>query len=100
MIFTKIKIGDQEVKLKPLMVGEDASMTDYNGNPNAEIIIIKCTDDGGEVWVSKKGMSIEFGDIRAIESEQLELEKKFAKEYSRKINTKFGEGTLILKYSK
>jgi hypothetical protein len=99
MIFTKIKIGDQEVKLKPLMVGEDASMTDYKDS-NAEIIIIKCTEEGGEVWISKKGMSIEFGDIRAIESEQLELENKFAKEYSRKINTKFGEGTLILKYSK
>lgn len=99
MIYTKIKIGDQEVKLKPLMIGEDASMTDYKDS-NEEILIIKCTEEGGELWISKKGKSIEFGDIRAIESEKLELEKKFAKEYSRKINTKFGEGTLILKYAK
>jgi hypothetical protein len=98
MLFSKIKIGDQEIKLKPLMVGENASMTDYK-NPNAEILILKCTDEGGELWVSKKGISIEFGQIRAVESEQLELENKFTDEYSRRITTKFGEADLILKFS-
>ena len=99
MVFTKIKIGDQEVKLKPLMVGENGSATDYKDS-NEEILIIKCTEEGGELWISKKGMSIEFGQIRAIESEQLELEKKFTEEYTRKITTKFGEGLLTLKYAK
>ena len=99
MLYSKIKIGHREIKLKPLFIGEDARMAD-DSKPGTEIIVIKCTENCGEVWVSKSGYSVEQENMREVNSFDMELEKKFTGEYTRNITTRFGEALLILKYSK
>ena len=98
ILFSKIQIAGREIKLKPLYLGENASFTDYS-NQKTEIFLVKCTDSGGEIWISKSGYSIEEEDIREVNSFDLELETKFNDEYRRNIKTRFGEGILIMKYS-
>ena len=98
MIYSKIEIGGQEIKLKPLFSGEDASFTDRSIS-STETFLVKSLENSGEVWISKAGFSVERGDIREVNSFDLELETKFTGEYRRNIKTRFGEGILILKYS-
>ena len=98
IVFSKIQIGGEEIKLKPLYLGEIASFTDYS-NPKTEILVVKCTEENGEVYISKSGFSVEQGDVREVNSFDLELETRFKDEYRRNIKTKFGEGVLVLKYS-
>lgn len=98
MIYSKIQIGNQQVKLKPLFSGESASFTDYS-NPETEIFLVKCNENCGEVLISQSGYSIEQETLREVNSFDLKLETEFTGEYRRNIKTRFGEGILILKYS-
>ena len=98
MVNTTIKFADKTLALSPIPIGENASMTDFT-NPKTEIIIIKCTEEGGEIWISKSGLTIEQGDIRVVESQDVRLEKIFTDNYERKIKTKFGDAMLVFSVS-